>query len=89
MAFPPFSLMKPIVACFDGILSPFDLWGPLRQILMASCLPRFDLLGPHRQILMAFWPLFTDEAHCGKGPKGRDYVLVFVIHGVMHVLLRY
>ena len=37
MAFSPLSLMKPIAACFDGILYPFDLLGPYRQILMAFC----------------------------------------------------
>ena len=33
----PFLLMKSIAAYFDGILPPFDLWGLLRQILMAFC----------------------------------------------------
>ena len=34
MAFPPFSLIKPIKADFDGILPRFDLLGPYRQIMM-------------------------------------------------------
>ena len=35
MAFSPFLLMGSIKADFDGILTPFDFWFPLRQILMA------------------------------------------------------
>ena len=37
MTFSQVSLMAPIEADFDGILPPFHLWVPLRQILMAFC----------------------------------------------------
>ena len=64
--------MGPIEEDFDGIFPRFDLWDPLRQILMTFCLiltyevikadfdgilPPFDLWGLLRQILMAFCPL--------------------------------
>ena len=31
------ALIKPIKSDFHGILPPFDLWGPFRQILMVFC----------------------------------------------------
>ena len=68
---------KPIAACFDGILSPFDLWGPLRQILMAfppfslmkpivAYFAPLSLIGPIKADFDGISPLFTYEAHCGR-----------------------
>ena len=57
--------MAPIEADFDGILPPYDLLAPLRQISMTFC--PFSLMGPLRHILMAFYPVFTD------GPIKADF----------------
>ena len=55
--FPPCSLIKPIVAYFDGILPPFHSWGPLVQIFMAfshlsTYEAHFDMLWWH---FVPFW----------------------------------
>ena len=52
---------------------PFDLWGPLMQILMA-----FSLLFPFWCPFWWYFPLLIQGAHLSKGPKGRDYILVYL-----------
>ena len=56
MAFSPFSLMGPVKAYFDGILPCFELWGPLRQILMAF--PPFSLIKPIKADFDGILPRF-------------------------------
>ena len=65
--------MGPIKADFDGILPPFDLWAPLRQILMAFC-PFFAFGAQFDGI----FPFCLKGFIFSKGPKGRDYILVSI-----------